>query len=52
MSIVNIPARTEKSPFASMKGHHVAVRAFWQLHAQRPAEWRAEIVYQSKERIE
>ena len=20
--------------------------AFWQLHAQRPAEWRAEIVYQ------
>ena len=26
MSIINIPARNEKSPFASMKGHHVAVR--------------------------
>ena len=26
MSIVTIPARNEKSPFASMKGHHVAVR--------------------------
>ena len=26
MSVINIPARNEKSPFASMKGHHVAVR--------------------------
>jgi len=26
MSVVTIPARNEKSPFASMKGHHVAVR--------------------------
>ena len=26
MSVVNIPARNDKSPFASMKGHHVAVR--------------------------
>jgi catechol 2,3-dioxygenase-like lactoylglutathione lyase family enzyme len=26
VSIVNIPARNERSPFASMKGHHVAVR--------------------------
>jgi catechol 2,3-dioxygenase-like lactoylglutathione lyase family enzyme len=26
MAAINIPARNEKSPFASMKGHHVAVR--------------------------
>ena len=26
MSVINIPARNERSPFASMKGHHVAVR--------------------------
>ena len=26
MSVVNIPARNDKSPFASMKGHHIAVR--------------------------
>ena len=26
MSIVNIPARNESSPFTSMKAHHVAVR--------------------------
>ena len=26
MPVINIPARNENSPFASMKGHHVAVR--------------------------
>ena len=26
MAVVNIPSRNENSPFASMRGHHVAVR--------------------------
>jgi catechol 2,3-dioxygenase-like lactoylglutathione lyase family enzyme len=26
MPVIHIPARNERSPFASMKGHHVAVR--------------------------